>query len=474
MDSLSNHLKARRCCASTTVLRRFPSSTERSGAQCCSSQLSIAGVAHFLFRLRILMSAPGILRARPPQVVEPAVYDPHSGRSEQVRNHIPGLDGVRGLAILAVMIFHIFESNHIYKARGVISGKLLSIALYGWSGVDLFFVLSGFLITGILIRSRNEEHYFANFYTRRALRIFPLYYATLFVLFAVVPLFPALYTDGLRVAHEHQRWYWSYLTNIPLSRGQFDVIPWPTTHLWSLAIEEQFYLVWPAVVLLTRNNRRLASVCLLGIAASVTYCAWAVYLGTHPAGAYFSTLARSIALFSGALLAIRFADRKSTPSVARVGEWIIGIGFCSIVLLRYAQGVSSAVEHFMLVFSYVLNAAVAIGILLTAIATESSRMLARVWKSRLLRFFGRYSYALYVFHILVVSALNQVFRLRPHDATQDVSSLSVARLASWSAIYFTITIAAALVSWNLLEHPFLRLKGKLTFSRRAHVPPVFS
>jgi peptidoglycan/LPS O-acetylase OafA/YrhL len=117
------------------------------------------------------------------------------------------MDGSRGIAILLVMVLHIPESNHIYSAAGAITRPLLAVVLYGWAGVDLFFVLSGFLITGILLNAKHSPDRFVNFYMRPVLRIFPLYYAVLVLLFVIAAHVLRLYTEGIQAAWQHQWWY---------------------------------------------------------------------------------------------------------------------------------------------------------------------------------------------------------------------------------------------------------------------------
>jgi len=167
-------------------------------------------------------------------------------------DHVPALDGLRGLAILLVLARH--TANELQPGRGL-DVAVKRVLQVGWSGVDLFFVLSGFLITGILLDARGGRHYFRNFYMRRSLRIFPVYYGSLFVTFAVLPFFVA--TPLFAVLQRNQLWYWTYLVNVlsPLTGGTGT--PYNTAHLWSLAVEEQFYLLWPAVVWVSGPRRLL-------------------------------------------------------------------------------------------------------------------------------------------------------------------------------------------------------------------------
>src|SRR6186997_1549382 len=159
---------------------------------------------------------------------------------------IPALDGLRGIAIVLVMLHHF---TYLRPTSGI-DALIGNVLFFGWTGVDLFFVLSGFLITGILLDTRNSRRYFTTFYARRTLRIFPLYYLILFIALVVLPKFPAV--DRVLIGQDElidlpPQWpYWLYLTNFSIAdRGW--VHGWVDVG-WSLAIEEQFYLVWPLVI----------------------------------------------------------------------------------------------------------------------------------------------------------------------------------------------------------------------------------
>jgi asparagine synthase (glutamine-hydrolysing) len=130
------------------------------------------------------------------------------------RGHLPALDGVRGLAILMVLLFHFVAQT---TATNRLEAGVNWVLSHGLLGVDLFFVLSGFLITGILYDSREQTGYFSSFYMRRALRIFPLYYAVLFVVFFVLPLVPALRGSEIVSLQQHQGWAWLYEVNVFLA-----------------------------------------------------------------------------------------------------------------------------------------------------------------------------------------------------------------------------------------------------------------
>src|SRR4051812_34194176 len=172
---------------------------------------------------------------------------------------IPELDGVRGIAVLLVMLCHAYIIQPIPLPQGLKSLYFSDVLYLGWSGVDLFFVLSGFLITGILLDTRDSRNYFFSFYARRVLRIIPLYVMAVFGYFHFV--LPIAHHFGLFMALDNslEPWFWLHLSNWRLAFGGEG--HW-LGHFWSLAIEEQFYLFWPLVVFIS-GRRRLPYVCVV-------------------------------------------------------------------------------------------------------------------------------------------------------------------------------------------------------------------
>ncbi|MBV8281847.1 MAG: acyltransferase, partial [Candidatus Eremiobacteraeota bacterium] len=164
-----------------------------------------------------------------------------------LHGHMPALDGVRGLAILMVLLVHFLAD--LLPTTNSVEHAIVYVAGYGTYGVDLFFILSGFLITGILYDASDKTFYFYNFYMRRFLRIFPLYYGVLALLFFVAPLIPRLQGATLNHLVGRQGWAWLYGVNIYTAiQGEWNLSF--INHFWSLAVEEQFYLFWPMVVYL--------------------------------------------------------------------------------------------------------------------------------------------------------------------------------------------------------------------------------
>jgi len=211
------------------------------------------------------------------------------------------LDAVRGLAVLLVLLHNtdIYPSLHLHL-----------ISANGWIGVDLFFVLSGFLITGILLDTKQSAGYFTNFYARRCLRIWPLYYSLLLFMFVIVPILRP--SDGHAVFEARSSPWWAF----PVFLQNF-LIPIPTMATgalgvtWSLAVEEQFYLVWPVVVkFCSQAQLRKIAIAVICISPALRY-----YLALHQVNIYSNTFCRLDGLMAGALLALVIRSVSFSPSV---------------------------------------------------------------------------------------------------------------------------------------------------------------
>lgn len=364
-----------------------------------------------------------------------------------VRGHVPALDGLRAFAILGVLA-HDFDL--LEEPEGVFARLLGWVANSGWLGVQLFFVLSGYLITGILIDTRRADNYWSAFLGRRALRIFPLYYAVLFAAFVVAPLFGHRITGA-----EHQIWLWAYLANWAEPFGR-SVSLFP--HFWSLSIEEQFYLFWPLVVRRS-SPRTLALVCAsLGIAAlGSRILVRPMEVGST--AAYMFTICRVDALAFGALgaLVVRDDRFRSLCATRRTLFRVLAIAtFASTVILTRGAprtGVwtqSFGYTAFALVFAW-LVVDVAIG--------RDEERLVRWLAIAPLTAIGRYSYAMYVFHtpihqLLGLPAIVAVGGGDAHDPRGIAFSIGYMTAAT------AVTFALAFASFHLFEKHFLALKRR--------------
>jgi len=370
--------------------------------------------------------------------------------------HLPALDGLRGIAVLAVVIYHYaFELQHGHG----LGGAIYELLHQGRHGVDLFFVLSGFLITGILLDSKGSSRYFSTFYARRTLRIFPLYYGVLLVVLVLLPLVVAPAPRARQVMHE-QAWLWLYGTNILMSlRDQvlFNAEHFNLAHFWSLAVEEQFYLVWPMLVLLL-SRRALGWVCMALVPLALV-TRWAfVERADLSEAAYFFTVCRVDALAIGALVAVLARSPRGLAAMRRPALWIIPI----TAILWAASLPSTGGKHweFSVHFIYTPVALFCGGLVCLALTSPPTTATARVLCAAPLRFFGKYSYGLYVFHFLLYPAFGSLYASIPLPAALHRGALGLAALGVISTIG---SLSVAWLSYNLYEKQFLKLKSRFKY-----------
>ncbi len=363
--------------------------------------------------------------------------------------HLPALDGVRGFAVLGVACSHLFPATPHSSFEVFIRNAFA----FGASGVDLFFALSGFLITGILYDSLPDPGYFRKFYARRVLRIFPLYYGVL-AAFALAALLFGLnfHRELLSLA--------LYLQNTGLIAQPIRDYVGPTTlplpHFWSLAIEEQFYLVWPITVFLVRKRRRLLLFC----AAAIFLCPFLrLALLLHHVN-YFvvetNTLCRSDSLLVGAALALLLRSRLH-DRVLRSAVWIFLAGTVSIALLLLCYShrlifTTMTMVQVFLAFNFSCVAVASVGVIALSLRSPA---VSRLCTLAPMRWLGKYSYGIYVLHLILFTYLDEPLRrfINTHLSTNKGADIVITGL-----LIFLISITAAYFSYHLYERHFLRLK----------------
>lgn len=298
------------------------------------------------------------------------------------QKHVTELDGVRGMAILMVVCFHYFPT--------------MDIASSGWMGVDLFFALSGYLITGRLLLTRSSGDYFLRFYRNRILRIFPLYYLVLLVFYAAVFLLAKTEHMGrLAFYTEHAPGFFFFAENWTFIRHGLPADGY-LNHFWSLAIEEQFYLVWPLIIYFI-SSEKMRLISFAGILAAGILIRLFIYeygLTENEHILYFNTFCRMDSFVMGAALCQfkisgNLISEKWLPLLKTLVAAIL-IG--SIILYLNADYFISVKR----IFGYSCISAFCTGIIW--IATDRRHRLSVLFNNRVLRYCGKISYGLYIFH----------------------------------------------------------------------------
>jgi len=366
-------------------------------------------------------------------------------RVRQLRS-VPALDGVRGVAILLVVVSHLRVLD-IFGITGI--AFVDNLMRGGWLGVDLFFVLSGFLITALLLdeQASNGRVRFGAFYGRRALRLLPALYVML--------LAHAIYTLATSLP-----WRPEFLT---IRSSIFYVFNWQAVDdpssvapglglLWSLSIEEQFYLVWPAILLgllgLRRRASTVAAVLLTAIALIAIHRAILWEHGLDWANALIRTDTHADGLLVGALLASLWVRGRTPTRGVAAGAWL------GTAVLIACQEWTTPDKSFVPMGGYTLIAVAAALIVLGAVDGRWAGTRVLEWAP--LRLLGRVSYGVYLWHLPVIIAVDR------YGATWGPRKRIVVALA--------ITALATTLSWVLIERPALRLKKRL--ERRPEVAPA--
>jgi peptidoglycan/LPS O-acetylase OafA/YrhL len=375
-----------------------------------------------------------------------------------IRPSMPELDSLRGIAILSVLFFHGFGFQFGEAELPRFAHLFVLATMPGWLGVNLFFVLSGFLITGILLDSKSMPGYFRRFYTRRALRILPAYYALLLVL-SLLP-----FTGWFE--HRQVSWQFVGLSFVYLSNvTPLFAVPAQYGALWSLAVEEHFYLLWPALVR-WMSPRTIGYIALGILAACPLLRALAYRLGFQYGAGYTWLVADGLA--AGSLLGLLsrswLADRKRMTWVSvvcmAVGMALLAIG-APYGILRGTTFVGGVfrLSVLNLFFTGVLGTTLVLG-------TSNLRWIV-LWPS--LRFFGYISYGLYLIHMLAFDFTDHLIAQYFPDPMAAVRS-SFSLMCLRFVVAGSLAIGVAKLSREYFEEPFLRLKDRSFSSDAVSLP----
>ncbi len=361
------------------------------------------------------------------------------------KNYIKSLDGLRAVSILLVILYH----SNLFLGSPFQGGFIYELIDLGNIGVSCFFVLSGYLISGILLDTREHPHYFKNFFLRRLLRIFPLYYLILIIAFVVIPQF-----DHPRIekwSGTDPTWYWFYLSNFYIaSVGKFN--HGLVDLSWSLSIEEQFYFIWPWVVLWIKPQK-LKYACLFGILISIVSRIYFGFKGNSEIQVYVLTFCRLDGLLLGALLAL---EKRNLVNLSSFINWRNLILFLCLVITYLFKFTGLRYSVFSMAISYFF-----VALFFTSFLSLVLEKDYRIFSKPALVSIGKYSYGIYLIHFPVQAAFREFFFKK-----------LVLGASFWSHLLYQLVfvLAVTIVSYglafiifNLYEKQFLKLKRHFSY-----------
>jgi peptidoglycan/LPS O-acetylase OafA/YrhL len=385
---------------------------------------------------------------------------------------IPELDGIRGVAILLVVFYHYIYGT-VQSDAGEVAGFIRAVFPLSWSGVDLFFVLSGFLIGGILMDQRESGSYFKTFYIRRVCRIVPLYFAWLILFLILAWLvtmgYPSEWVSTIfnREIPHFPRWgYFLFLQNLYIAKAGVFGSPWLAA-TWSLAVEEQFYLLLPLALWFIRPGKRFSVfVFLIALVPVLRTCFFLFHSSTF---VYVLLPCRADALLLGTLCACLVREPRWFSILDRNRSWLcvlfvillLGMGGLTAFVRGPEISVFNSFEMMTFGFTWI---ALFYACLLLMVATAKTGALARVLRSRLLRHFGLIAYGMFLMHMAVDSLAHGLLLGKSCDIRGPIDIVV-------TALAFLVTWLLAVLSWRLLEQPIIRWGHSFRYTREGEATP---
>lgn len=378
-------------------------------------------------------------------------------RLDRVQRYVPSLDGLRGYGFLLVFCAHYFVPKALAHPGTVRLTALTSLWSLAAFAVPAFFVLSGYLIGGILYDTRNRPGYFKVFYSRRILRVFPVYYVTLLAI-VVFLVFQRISPD---------LYFWShflYIQNLMPMSMNHQALPVAMVHFWSLAVEEQFYLFWPLVVWFFPEKKKLLGVALSLIAACYVFRFISPMLVATPGAISYCTPTRVDAILMGVVLALIRQD-SLFERIKPFAKWVVLAGGATAMLLANWKGAAWAASFGGLQICVPIVNITATAVIVAVI--EEGSLLNRLCSQRWACWLGNLSYSLYVFHLVYAHFFFNVLTGRLCAYMRSSFAVFVSGLLA-----FCLTLTLSLLSYLLIEGPIMKLKNYVRYGAKVAEMPM--
>nr|WP_315164766.1 acyltransferase [uncultured Flavobacterium sp.] len=372
--------------------------------------------------------------------------------------HIPVLDGIRAYAVLMICFVHFFQVDEVslYEGNKYLGVLFFKISQIGLKGVELFFILSGFLITGILMNSKASPNFFKTFYLRRFIRIFPLYYFVLTISFLVLPNLINV-DDAGRDVIKQQGWLWTYLSNFSgflTHTSSWDAsINFPSFgHFWSLCVEEHFYVFWPFLIYFS-NDKWLPRLMWSFVGLSIFSVLFVYIFDDFIPILKWSTIQYSGVLSLGGLISYyRNIPIRYNQIIAISKKLILpsGILFLLVNFIPRQYEIHNVLTFYTSIFFFSF---------FLVLSLEGGNTTRGLFDHKFLYFIGKISYGIYVYHFL----LKPYFKTYIYETIKIYIHNGIVSSFIYTVMATLISILIAWLSWQFFEKPILKLKRYFSY-----------
>lgn len=371
-------------------------------------------------------------------------------------HRVPELDGIRAIAVWMVLLAHaLFGFTNAPGALASVPSPIIQVLNHGWLGVDVFFLLSGFLITGILLDTKPRPHYFRNFYLRRVLRIMPLY-------FAVIIVWAFLYDDA------GSYFLLSSVFGANLSELFHIHEPHGPGVLWSLAVEEHFYLLWPLIVLLLRRRDLFLLSAVIFIAMPILRGIFAAR-GMLPDSIYVLSWFRFDGLVGGAMIAMWAKSPYYSESSAKKIAGALAVILIALSLVGLKFGIFGRYSIASVALRYT-QTYLAFGTFFILVVANRGKLWTAPLRWRFMQLSGALSYCIYLVHLSIGDGYEHLVTKYGIVPAEHFGATGAVLIRA--AVMVVLSFAIAMVSRKYLEEPFLAMKDRFTRRDRGRVVPA--